>query len=515
MASKRSKTGPKSKTTTTTPQPQTPLIVIASNRGPFSFSEKEDGTFDFTRGAGGLVTALSELAKQHEVLWVACALSDADKKWTEAQKGVPQIIEETLFKLIIPETDAYNRYYNVIANPLLWFLQHQMWDAPRNPSITRETWEAWNEGYVVINQLFADAIIETVKDSKRPIIILPQDYHLYLVPQMIREKLGNNVQIQPFIHIPWPGPDAWTILPGQIRKAILEGLLGADRVGFQTKKDAFNFVQTCRFYLDSAHSYGSRESIQYQDKKIATTAYPISVDSEALEELSESNEVRLYKNHIINIIGDNRMILRADRVEPSKNILRGLEAFRVLLETYPEYQSKVQMMALLVPSRMAVDEYQIYLEEIMAQAGLINAAYSDGFWEPVRIIVGNNYSRAIAAMELYDVLLVNPLADGMNLVAKEGVLVNQREGVLILSESAGAFFELGDHALTVSPYDVYGTANAMHKALTMPAEERQERSEKLKDIVRKNNVRKWFENQIADALKEINANKATPKKKTP
>ena len=158
------------------------------------------------------------------------------------------------------------------------------------------------------------------------------------------------------------------------------------------------------------------------------------------------------------------MILRVDRIEPSKNILRGLEAYRTLLEMHPEHRGKVQMMALLVPSRMEVDEYQDYLREIMSEAGMINANFSTPYWEPVRIMVGDNYDRAIAAMQLYDVLLVNPLADGMNLVAKEGVLVNQKDGVLVLSEDAGAFYELGEHALTVSPFDVYGTAKALHQA---------------------------------------------------
>lgn len=479
---------------------QQPLIVIASNRGPFSFKKNEEGKFDVQRGAGGLVTALGALAERHEVLWVAAALSKDDRNWASQHGEMPQNVEGILLSLFQTDKKAYDKYYNQIANPLLWFIQHQLWDTPRHPSIDTATWDAWQNGYVAINQQFADAIINSIPDTKRPILILPQDYQLYLVPRFVREKLADKVQIQPFCHIPWPGPDAWRLLPDLMRRTLLEGLLASDRIGFQTRKDAFNFVQTCRFYLTDAHSQGSRNSIHYQGRRIEAKTYPISVDVEKVEDIAEEMETKLFKTQLINHIGDHRLILRADRVEPSKNILRSLQAFRVLLERHPEHLRKVQMMALLVPSRMEVEEYLVYLKDIMAEAGLINADYSDGLWEPVRVIVGDNYHRAIAAMQLYDVLMVNPLADGMNLVAKEGVLVNQRDGVLILSEFAGAYYELGDHALTVSPFDVHSTAETLHQALTMKPSEKTSRAEALKKQVRGASVKLWFGTQVDDAL---------------
>jgi trehalose 6-phosphate synthase len=328
---------------------------------------------------------------------------------------------------------------------------------------------------------------------------------------MLRDMLGPDVQIQPFVHIPWPGQDSWQILPTQMRNAILEGLLSSDRIGFQTEKDAFNFVQTCRFYLKGAHAHGSRNSIVYKERKVGAVTYPISIDVEKMAMLTESNEVHLLRAQLINFISGRKLILRTDRIEPSKNILRGLEAFRILLEDHPEYHGDIQMLALLVPSRLEVIEYRDYLQEIMAEAGMINAEYSDSFWEPVRIIVGDNYNRAIAAMELYDVLLVNPLADGMNLVAKEGPVANQNDGVLVLSENAGAFYELGDDALTVSPFDVYGTADAIHKALSMPADERKKRADSLRNTIQKADIKRWFKDQIQDALREMNSS-SQPKK---
>jgi trehalose 6-phosphate synthase len=482
-----------------------PLVVIVSNRGPFSFKRKDDGSFDSVRGQGGLVTALAGLMAHYEVLWVAAALSDDDRAWAIAHNDQPQNIDGTLLQLVRTDPERYDQYYNVIANPLLWFAQHQLWDTPRKPDVDRSVWDAWREGYIAINRQMADAVAETLKDIKRPVIIFPQDYQLYMVPHFLRKALGFGVQIQPFVHIPWPGPDAWRLLPSEMREALLRSMLASDRVGFQTRRDAFNFVQCCRFYLPDAHSYGSRDTIEYHGRSIKASAYPISIDVEKVEAIAEEPQTRLLKARLLNYSGDSKVILRVDRIEPSKNILRGLQAFRALLENHPEHQGKVNMLMLLVPSRMEVDEYQSYLQEVMAEAGMINAEYSDAFWEPVRIIVGDNYHRAIAAFQFYDILLVNPIADGMNLVAKEGALVNQHDGVILLSEHAGAFYELGDHALVVSPFDIYSTSEAMHRALTMPVEERHRRAEALRNQVKGAGVKEWFTTQLADALRALNS----------
>lgn len=479
---------------------QQPLIIIAANRGPFSFTRDEEGEFTETRGAGGLITALGPLAQQHEVIWVASALSEDDEAWANSQGDHLPEVDGIFLKLIVNDAEEYNRYYNQIANPLLWFIQHQLWDVPRNPVIDAQTWEAWTEGYIPVNKRFAETIASVIADTDRPVIILPQDYHLYLVPSFLRKLIGQRALIQPFVHIPWPGPDAWRILPGEIRDLILQGMLSADILGFQTEKDAFNWVQTCRFYLRDAHAHGTRDTIRFKEHSVEARAYPISIDVAEVESLIEDPETLFFKSQFVDYVKDRKLILRVDRVEPSKNILRGLEAFRTLLVNHPEHHGQVAMLALLVPSRMEVSEYQDYLGEIMAMAGMINADFSDSLWEPVRIIVGDNYKRALAAMQLYDVLLVNPIADGMNLVAKEGALVNQKNGVLVLSEHAGAFYELGDEALSVSPFDVYGTAIALQTALTMVKEERFERTKGLQSKVRHSDVNRWFQAQVEDAL---------------
>ncbi|GAB4522802.1 MAG: glycosyltransferase family 20 protein [Anaerolineae bacterium] len=487
-----------------------PLIVIVSNRGPFSFQQEADGSFKYRRGQGGLVTALAGLMEHTEILWIASAISEDDQAWAAAHDDAPQEIEGTLLQLVRIDREHYDPYYNVISNPLLWFIQHQLWNAPRKPDIDKITWNAWNNGYVAVNQLMAEAVVKTVQSLDRPVLIFPQDYHLYMLPHFLRKELGPEAYIQPFIHIPWPGPDGWRMLPEPMRTAILDSLLQSNCVGFQTKRDAFNFVQTCRFYLEDAHSYGSRNSIEYHERKVYANAYPISIDVDKVQSLAEESETRLVKSHLINIIGDQKVILRVDRIEPSKNIFRGLQAFRELLNEFPEHVGRVQMLMLLVPSRMEVDEYQSYWQSIMAEAGMINAQFSDAYWEPVQVIVGDNYQRAIAAFQLYDVLMVNPITDGMNLVAKEGALVNQRNGVLLLSEHAGAFYELGDHALVVNPFDIYGTAQALHAALTMPGAERERRALALREQVQTADVRAWFKAQLRDARSSHASKSSTP-----
>jgi trehalose 6-phosphate synthase len=491
-----------------------PLIVIASNRGPFSFTTRKDGTFDVQRGAGGLVTALSGIANEENVLWIAAALSAGDQAWAQQMGDAPVNVQGMDLKLVqIQGRKQYRQYYNVISNPLLWFIEHQLWDTPRHPTITQDTWAAWDEGYVAVNRLFADQIADVIEAAGRPAIVFPQDYHLYLVPRFLRERLGDSVVIQPFVHIPWPGPDAWRVLPERMRTTLLEALLMADRIGFQTRRDAFNFVQTSRFYLDDAHSYGSRGSIVFRERKVEAKSYPISVDVDELTSMVASREIERLTQEVRSFTGARQLILRIDRVELSKNIIRGLQAYRSLLTRYTRHRGRVQMIALLVPSRMEVNEYQAYLRDVLSEAGMINAEFGDGNWEPVRVLLGNNYPRAIATMRLYDVLLVNPIADGMNLVAKEGVLVNENDGVLVLSEHAGAFYELGDDALTISPFDTFGTAEALHQALTMPADERHARAERMRRIVQRGDINRWFRDQLEDArtsLASQDRNDSTP-----
>ncbi len=471
-------------------------LIIAANRGPVTVEQDPDGNWGFKRGGGGLVTALLGMCRHTDATWIASAQTETDAAWRGGQVNLNDLTLHVQF--LSPSSAAYDGYYNVIANPLLWFLQHTMWDIPRAPVINRSTWEAWENGYVAVNRLFADAIAKQVRATARPTLVMLQDYHLYLVADFLRQNLRPDERptILHFIHIPWPGPEYWRILPPTMRQAILEGLCGVDVLGFQTRQDGLDFINTCEAHLPQASANYKRGRIWYRNHATHVRDFPISIDVQALKQLAGSAEVAEHRAEIQESLGQQQLIVRADRIEPSKNIVRGFQAFEEMLELYPEHRGQVKFLAILAPSRLGVDEYQNYLDELMAVAGSINAKYGTGDWEPVRILVGQSYPRAVAALQLYDVLLVNSIADGMNLVAKEGPLVNQRHGTLILSERTGARQQLEPGALVISPCDVYATAEAMHQALIIPPAKRQERAKRLRWLIEREDISAWLCRQL-------------------
>lgn len=479
-------------------------ILIASNRGPVTFQEDDNGELTYKQGSGGLVTALAGLTRHVEASWVSCAMTEGDRLWRSGEIAFRKDGSPIQVQFLIPTQEAYERYYNIIANPLLWFLQHSMWDVPRAPVINKSTWEAWEHGYVPVNQLFGNHIAQRVRMSHQHSLVMLQDYHLYLAARTIRNSLRPRERpiILHFTHIPWPGPEYWGILPSTMRHQILDGMTGADILGFQTREDGLNFIRTCESYLRRASTNYKRGRIWYQNHSTFVRDFPISINVEDLRRTSESLEVLAYQNDIQEILGDRKLILRIDRIEPSKNIIRGFQAYEEMLEHHPQHHGRVNFLALLVPSRMDVPEYQAYLNELMGVAGRINAHFGDHEWEPVRILVGENYPRAIAALKMYDVLLVNSIADGMNLVAKEGAAINQKNGALILSERAGARQQLQSGAIIISPCDIYSTAEALHNCLIMNENERVERAQRMRWNVEKEDINAWLCNQL-DAVEEI------------
>jgi trehalose 6-phosphate synthase len=481
-------------------------LIIASNRGPVTFTARPDGSFEARKGSGGVVTAVSAIARERQPIWIAAAMTEGDRQRAElATSRGEQLIEfgnpaEFRLRFVAPTPEAYHQYYNVISNPLLWFLQHYLWDTPRSPDITDEIWDAWRNGYVAVNRLFADEIVAAAAAAGDEPLIMIQDYHLYLCPGFVRER-RPDARLQQFVHIPWPDPDYWRLLPMEMRRAICEGMLSNDIVGFQTPEHARSFLHTCEAYVPAAEVDYSISTVQWRQRCIAARAYPISIDADAVRRAAYSKEARSHDRYLPNHWNEYT-VLRVDRAEPSKNIVRGFHAFDRFLEAHREFQGRVNFVAITVPSRMDVLEYQDYLDDVSAVVGRINAKYAnvETGWQPIHLIMGENYPRALAAMKWYDVLLVNSIIDGMNLVAKEGALLNERNGVLILSEGAGAVEQLGSHAIVIGPTDVEGTAEAIHRALTMPLEERRRRAEGLRRTVENDDVTAWFENQVADML---------------
>ena len=479
-------------------------VIIASNRGPVAFSRNESGEYILQRGSGGLVTALTGLIHQINATWISCAMSDDDVAWQGIEVPWSDSDGSVRIKFISPDPAAYDGYYNVISNPLLWFLQHSMWDVPRAPVINRDTWRAWDDGYIAVNHMFAAAVVDQIKNYSGPSLVMLQDYHLYLAARYLRQLYPRGTPtIMHFIHTPWPGPEYWGILPPTMRQAILDGLCAVDMLGFQTRNDALNFIRTCETYLPNASVKYKRGRVWFRNHATHVRDFPISIDVQAIKSLASSLEVSTFQLEMKEIIAHRKLILRIDRIEPSKNIVRGFQAFEEMLDLYPEHHNQVIFLALLVPSRLEVDEYKNYLDELMAAAGRINAVYGDSEWEPVRLLVGDNYPRAVAALQLYDVLLVNAIADGMNLVAKEGPVVNQADGVLILSERAGARQQLESGATIISPCDVYATAEAMHQALKMSPDQRHERAVRLKWLIERDDINDWLVHQF-EALQALN-----------
>jgi len=480
-----------------------PLIVV-SNRGPVTFTRRNDGTFSARQGSGGLVTAVRSVLHDHEAIWIAAAMTDGDRARDElAEEAGEHFIKDapdSKFQLqfITPSPEAYNKYYNEISNPLLWFLQHYLWDTPRYPNITHETWDAWENGYVAVNRMFADEVCKAAETTEVEPVIMLQDYHLYLVGQMIRERRPDAI-IQHFVHIPWPDPDYWRLLPLTMRRAICEGLLACDIVGFQTPELTRSFMHTCEANVPGCVFDWSAKRITRDGHITQIRDYPISIDVESVRQTAYSQEARAYERYLPSHWNEYT-ILRVDRAELSKNIVRGFMAFDRFLESHPEYQNRVNFIAITQPSRLDVAEYRQYLDDMSATAGRINARYAnvETGWQPIQIIMGESYPRVLAAMKWYDVLLVNSIIDGMALVAKEGALVNERSGVMVLSEGAGAVQQLGDAALVVAPTDVEGTAEAFYQAITMPIQERQRRAHQLRRAVENDDVRVWFRDQLAD-----------------
>ena len=471
-------------------------LVIVSNRGPVTFSRGEDGSREHSRGAGGLVTALNAVVRRGgDAVWIASAQSEEDA--AVAKEPAPYEVEDLRVVFVEHDAAAYDLMYNTLANPLLWFVQHGLYDLPRSPRLGDDTREAWEDGYLPVNRNFARAVAETVGDRPGATILL-HDYQLYMTPLFVREELEEKAAdafVSLFVHIPWPEPDLWGVLPHYIRSGILESLLSADVVAFHTKGYARNFVETAARVL-GAEADVENGTVRYAGREVWVRAYPISIDPAEFEELASSEAVLEQEEFVKGLPG--KLLLRVDRTDLSKNVVRGFEAYGRMLERHPEMREQVTFLAQLQPSRGDIPEYAAYMEAVGRTAEEVNERHGTDGWTPVQLFMMDNFPRSVAAYKNYDVLLVNAVRDGMNLVAKEAAVVNEGDGVLVLSEYAGAHEELGEHALTVNPYDLDEQADAIYEALTMPEDERKRRADALRGAVMANTIEDWVETQLRD-----------------
>ena len=489
-------------------------LVMASNRGPVEYRRDEDGRPRAHRGSGGLVTALSSLARHVRLSWVASAISDGDRAVAlSPRRELPAADEQARgvrLRFVVHPPEQYELYYNVFANPFLWFLQHNLHDLLPGGDFGPALARAWRDGYRPVNRAFAEAVLdELARDDVAPVVML-HDYQLYLAAGFIRERAPATLLHQ-FIHIPWPEPASWRALPDFFLRAICRGLLANDVVGLQTRRDVANFLATCAGALPEASVDATGAEVRYAGRTTHVRAYPVSVDVAALRELRDSPRVLGYERRLRSLCGE-QTIVRVDRLDPSKNVHTGFLAFRRLLERRPDLRGRLKFLAFLVPTRTGVAGYRRYAQSVFDLIAGINQTYGHDGWRPIEVFYEDNAEQAIAGMRLYDVLMVNSALDGMNLVSKEGPIVNARDGVLVLSRGAGSYEELASGALGVAPCDVEGTAAALAAALAMPPHERRLRALGLRLAIESHDVTAWLRDQLADlhAVASLAAGRRSP-----
>jgi trehalose 6-phosphate synthase len=428
------------------------------------------------------VTALRSLVQYHDVTWIASAITDEDRI------AAGETLEETSrdgspyrVRLVAHDAQAYDWYYNVVANPMLWFVHHSLWDLPYKPRLDAAFHRAWQDGYAAVNENFAAAVDAELARTPDAAVFF-HDYHLYLAPRLVRER-RPDAELMHFVHVPWPPPDYWRILPKDMRSAIHEGLIANDVVGFHTDRWRRNFIYSVRELLG-------------EDVTSKTVTAPISVDPAEFDELAQSDAVLSAERELV-ASRPEKLIVRVDRTDPSKNIVRGFRAFELYLDAHPEAHRHVGMLALLDPSRQDIPEYAEYLGAIQREARRVNDRFQQSGWRPIDLRIADNFPHSVAAYKQFDVLLVNAIFDGMNLVAKEAPLVNQHDGVVVLSENAGAHAELGEWALTVNPFDVEGQAAAIGRALELDPAERRARLDAIREHVRTHDLNRWTDTLLA------------------
>ncbi|MFI8189624.1 trehalose-6-phosphate synthase [Streptomyces sp. NPDC085946] len=453
-------------------------VLVASNRGPVSYEVREDGSLHAKRGGGGLVSGLSAIGPDAGALWVCSALSDGDRE------AVARGVGEDGVRMLDVPADVHADAYNGIANSVLWFVHHMLYQTPLEPVFDTEFRRQW-ASYETYNRAFAEALAEEAAPGAAVVV---QDYHLTLVPGMLRE-LRPDLRIGHFSHTPWAPPEYFRMLPDDIAGQVLRGMLGADRLGFLTHRWADAFTACCEQFAGGLG--GTRVGV-----------HGLGADADFLRRRAHEADVEERIAALREEIGTTpdgaprRTIVRVDRTELSKNIVRGLLAYRQLLHAHAEWRERVVHVAFAYPSRQDLAVYRDYTAEVQRLADEINEEYGTPDWKPVVLHVKDDFARSLAAYRLADVALVNPIRDGMNLVAKEVPVVSDAGCALVLSREAGAHEELGEDALTVNPYDVTGTARALHEALSMRPEERADRSKRLAAAATALPPARWFLDQL-------------------
>jgi trehalose 6-phosphate synthase len=486
-------------------------VIIAANRGPVEFHREPGGRLTTRRGAGGVVTALASLAGAIPLTWVATALTDDDRgAFPDMQAPARQVrlgAQRLRVRYVPLAKDVQRWHYDEVSNNLLWFLQHYMTDPAYWPDFTEQDYRHWEQGYRVANEAIADAVCQEAwgqcqniagRDGSEAIVLL-QDYHFYLAAALVRRRMPRAV-VQQFIHIPWPAVRYWGFLPQTMLEEIFAGLAANDVLGLQTEPDVRNFLSCAQEFLPNSRVDFAKGTVLWRRHRLLVRSYPVPIDAGEVRRTLSSAAGRHGTEELAPLFsGDTRTIVRVDRLDPSKNVIRGFKAYALLLERHPELHGNVRFLAFLVPSRERLTAYRRYDREVRKIIKRINERYGTARWQPIVPFFENNRARALAAMSRYDVLLVNPNIDGMNLVAKEGPAVNATDGVVILSRTAGAYHQLAAAVLPVAPTDIAETAERLYEGLTMPTARRHELAQQARAIVSAETPTEWVLAQLHDA----------------
>ncbi len=467
-------------------------VIVVSNREPYIHEHTKDGRVVVKRPASGLVTAVEPVMRACSGTWIAHGSGDADREVVDAHDRVavpPGHADYQLRRLwLTPEEEQ--GYYFGFANEGLWPLCHV---AHVRPVFRESDWEA----YKAVNQRFADAVVAEAR-SDDPIVLV-QDYHFALLPAMVREKLPNAT-ILTFWHIPWPNPESFGICPW--RREILQGMLGSTILGFHTRFHCKNFIETVDRFLEARIEH-EHSTISFQEDETLVEAYPISIEwpsAETIAGWSSVPDARRLVRERLGLPQDVKLAVGVDRFDYTKGILERLNAVERLLEKHPEWIERFVFVQVAAPTRSALEEYRAFQERVERLTLRINERFGRAGYQPVVLLAQHHDSNAVNELfRAADMCIVTSLHDGMNLVSKEFVAARDDEqGVLILSRFAGAAREMTE-ALIVNPYHVEETADALHRAATMPAAEQRARMASLRATVREFNVFRWAGRMLTDA----------------
>ncbi|HEY4613042.1 MAG TPA: bifunctional alpha,alpha-trehalose-phosphate synthase (UDP-forming)/trehalose-phosphatase [Bacteroidota bacterium] len=479
------------------PSTQHHRLIIVSNRLPFS-AKVVEGELQFGEVAGGLATGLSafldsykaHFPKSDDHLWVGWpgATIDATHHNTLRERA---LAEHHAYPVFLSESDMEN-FYQGFCNSTIWPLFHYF------PSSTVYRDDYW-EQYVKVNELFCDTLAEVVREGD---VVWVQDYHLMLLPQMLRQRIPRAA-IGFFLHIPFPSFEILRLLPLAWRRSILEGLLGADLIGFHTYEYTHHFLQSVLRILGNDHSMGQ---VSLPNRIVKADTFPMGIDYGRFVTACTASETEAEKRDLRKALGDSKIILSVDRLDYSKGILHRLQGYEALLEAHAELRGKVVLTMVVVPSRIGVIEYENMKKQVEEYVGKVNGKFGSIGWTPVIYqYKALSLHSLVALYNVADVALVTPLRDGMNLIAKEYIACRtEGTGVLILSEMAGAAKELGE-AVIINPNDRREIAKALHEALSMPVHEQRRRNKIMQDRLQRYDVVRWANDflTVLNTTKEI------------